>query len=167
MARWSFDLGWSMGWCEVRRSGELASGVERLAYQQPDDGLRLVAATEFFGVQLKRLEAAGETLEAIDYEEINFVGDDNGIRAMHCHGMQLGALLRWAAFRRQPRPTPRAWNTVKKHVTGHGSASQQLVLERVRRLYPHVTDHNEASAVAVMLTALHLDGLDDRGEGGR
>lgn len=153
MARWAFDLGWSMGWAMRRLGNRLSSGVVRLAKDHPDDGLRLVAMTDWLASEWKGIESAGETLDAIDYEEINFVGDENGIRAMHCHGMQLGTLLRWAAFRKQPKPKPRPWNTVKKHVTGHGSASQQTVLAAIRALYPHVTDHNEASAVAVLLTA--------------
>lgn len=141
-----------------RRGDRLTSGVARFAYQTPTDGLRLVAMTDWLASSLKQLEAAGEALESIAYEQINFVGRDNGPAAMHAHGKQLGALQRWAAFRKLPEPEGLPWNTVKKHVTGHGSASRETVLAAVQRIYPHVKDHNEASAVAVMLTARHLEG---------
>lgn len=72
---------------------------------------------------------------------------------LHAHGKQLGNLERWAALKRQPEPRGIVWSVIKKHVTGQGSASRQTMLATVAKAMPEVTDHNQASAVAVMLTA--------------
>lgn len=151
MAGLYIDHGWMMGWCLVRRAG-VSSGVVNLKHGNPIDGLRLLAMTQWLTPVLGVLTAAGEELEEIAYEQITFTGK-NDVDTIHAHGAQRGNLLRWAALKKQPEPRGIAWDVIKKHVTGHRSAARETMLEVVRRAMPEVTDHNQASAVAVMLTA--------------
>jgi Holliday junction resolvasome RuvABC endonuclease subunit len=152
MAGLYIDHGWNMGWCLVRRGGGITSGMLNLKHGNPTDGARLLAMTQWLTATLGQLENAGERLEQIAYERITFVGK-NDADTLHAHGKQLGNLERWACLKRQPVPLGLAWNVIKKHVTGQGSASRQTMLATVQAAMPEVTDHNQASAVAVMLTA--------------
>lgn len=151
MAGLYIDHGWAMGWCLVTRAG-ITSGVVDLKKGNHSDGLRLLAGTQWFTAKLAELDAASEKLTEIFYEQITFVGK-NDADTLHAHGKQLGNLQRWAALKKQPEPRGIAWDVIKKHVTGHRSAARETMLDVVRAAMPEVTDHNQASAVAVMLTA--------------
>lgn len=141
-----------MGYAIERRGGAITSGVVDLRHGNPTDGMRLLAMTQWLTGTLSLLHNAGEVLDEIAYERITFVGK-NDADTMHAHGKQLGNLERWAALKKQPVPMGIAWNVIKKHVTGQGSASRQTMLKVVGAAMPEVTDHNQASAVAVWLTA--------------
>ncbi len=152
MAGLYIDHGWNMGWCLVRRAG-VTSGMVDLRKGNPSDGMRLLAATQWFTARLTELTAAGERITEIVYEQVTFIGK-NDADTVHAHGKQLGNLQRWAALKSQPEPRGIEVRVIKKHVSGgHGSASKETVLEIVSKAMPEVTDHNQASAVAVMLTA--------------
>lgn len=151
MAGLYIDLGWDMGWCLRRRSG-VTSGVVHLKKGNPLEGFRLLAGTQWLTDKLTDLTAAGETLDEIAYELIDFVGN-NDAATLHAHGAQRGNVLRWAALKKQPEPRGIPWDVIKKHVTGHRSAAREMMLSTVRAAMPEVTDHNQASAVAVWLTA--------------
>lgn len=152
MASLNIDLGWNMGWCLVTRAGT-TSGVLDLRKGNRTDGHRLLAMTQWLTAELAKLTAAGEKLTEIVYERVTFVGK-NDADTVHAHGKQLGNLQRWCALKKQPEPFGIEVRVIKKHVTGgHGAASRQTVLELVRKAMPEVTDHNQASAVAIMLTA--------------
>jgi hypothetical protein len=151
MAGLYIDHGWDMGWCVVARAG-VASGVLDSRRGNPDDGGRLLAQSQWLTALLTRLERAGERLTEIVYEQITFVGKNDAF-TLHAHGKQLGNLQRWAALKSQPKPRGIPWDVIKKHVTGHRSAARETMLAVVAAAMPEVTDHNQASAVAVMLTA--------------
>lgn len=153
MARLAIDHGWDMGWC-LERGGNLTSGVQNFRRLR-GDGLRLLAMRDWWSLQLSHLAKTGETLDAIYYEWINFHGRDNSVDAPHAHGKQLGALESWCALKKLPEPIGLQWDKVKVHVTGHRSAAREKMLEVVRGGMPEVSNHNQASAVAVMLTGLN------------
>lgn len=151
MAVIGIDHGWSMGWAVRTRLG-VQSGVFDSRKGNPTDGARLLAQSDFLTALLKKLADAGEIIEEIAYEQITFVGK-NDADTLHAHGKQLGNLQRWACLKKQPVPRGIAWDVIKKHVTGHRSAAREMMLATVGKAMPEVTDHNQASAVAVMLTA--------------
>jgi hypothetical protein len=157
MAWLSFDLGWHYGWALERRGGALTHGHVDLNKNHATAGLKLLAKRQWLTGTLTMLVNAGEQLERIFYEQITFVGD-NSVKAPHAHGKQLGAIESWCALKKVREPTGIPWDEVKKHLTGHRSASQQTILAEIKKQYPDVEDHNEASAVAVMLTARHRFG---------
>lgn len=152
MAGLYIDLGWNMGWCLARRGDGVTSGMLDLRHHNRTDGQRLLAMTQWLTSTLGQLDTAGERLDEIVYERITFVGK-NDADTVHAHGKQLGNLERWAALKKQPVPMGLAWDVVKKHVTGHRSATRDTVKDEIAKRFPEVTDHNRASAVAVMLTA--------------
>ncbi len=152
MAVLALDLGWTCGWCTWRRGDAVASGTERFGSQSGEDGVRLLAFRQFLTATRKSIIDAGETLDDVAFERVDFIAAKNGVNAAHVWGALWGNLESWCAFYRIPLiglPV----STVKKHVTGHGSAAKQLVTKRVQELYPHVIEHNEADAVAVLITA--------------
>lgn len=152
MAVLTLDLGWTCGWATWRRGDAVASGTERFGNQSGEDGVRLLAFRQFLTATRKEITDAGETLDNVAYERVDFIAKKNGVNAAHVWGALWGNLESWCAFYRIPLlglPV----STVKKHVTGHGSAAKQLVTQRVQQLYPHVVEHNEADAVAVLITA--------------
>lgn len=152
MAVLTLDLGWTCGWATWRRGDVVASGTVRLASESPDDGVRFLAFRQFLTATRKEILAAGESLDDVAYERVDFLAPQNGVNAAHVWGGLWGNLASWCAFYSIPLlglPV----STVKKHVTGHGSAAKNLVTTRVQALYPHVREHNEADAVAVLITA--------------
>jgi Holliday junction resolvasome RuvABC endonuclease subunit len=158
MAVLALDLGWQFGWCIWRRGDAMSSGVVNLRAQAPTDGARLRIKRQWLTSKLAELTAAGEILADVVYERITFVGK-NGVDTLHAHGKQLGAVESWCALKGVPEPDGINWDDVKKHVTGQRSAARELVLKTIQRQFPNVTDHNEASAIAVMLTARHRAGV--------
>lgn len=151
MAGLYVDHGWAMGFCWLTRAG-ITSGVVDLRRGNLTDGARLLAMTQWLTAGLAKLDHAGERLAEIVYEQITFVGK-NDADTLHAHGKQLGNLQRWAVLKGQPEPRGIAWDVIKKHVTGQRSASRQTMLKVISTAMPEVTDHNQASAMAVMLTA--------------
>lgn len=160
MAWLTLDLGWHFGWCEERRGGALTSGHVDLTAHHATHGQRLLAKTQWLTSRLVLLENAGEKLDRVFHEQITFHAKKNSVKAPHAHGKQLGTVDRWCALKKVREPEGLPWDEVKKHLTGHRSASQDTVLAEIQKLYPalNVTDHNEASAVAVMRLARHRFG---------
>lgn len=154
MAVATFDLGWSCGWCLWRRDDVIESGVWRLTNESPHDDVRFLAFRQNLTGLRAKLEACGEVLESVAYEQVDFFPERNGVYAAHVYGGLWGNLLSWCRFYRiAPRGIP--VSTIKKHVTGHGSAAKPLVTKRIKELFPaaNITDHNEADARAILLTA--------------
>ncbi len=152
MAVLALDLGWEFGWCLWRRGDRITSGVVNLRRDAHTDGLRLLAKRQWLTATLGQLEGAGEKLTDVVYEQITFVGK-NGVETLHAHGKQLGAVESWCALKKVAEPRGIAWDVIKKHVTGQRSAARELVLKTIQQRFPDVQNHNQASAVAVMLTA--------------
>lgn len=157
MAVLTFDFGWHFGWCSWRKGG-ITSGHVNLAKGQPDHGLRLLDFERWLIGTHKQMLAAGEELSDVRWEQITFNGHDNGPESLHHHGMQLGTVLRFCARHRVKRYEGIPFNTVKLFIAGNGYATQKAVLAAVQGKFPKITDHNEASAVAVMLTAIDREG---------
>ena len=148
----ALDLATSCGWCLWRRGDRIESGVWNLAEAGPDDADRFASLRQRLTKARKMLESAGETLNDIVYESVDFIPKKNGVYAAHVYGALWGNLLTWSRLHDiKPIGIPVA--TIKKHVTGHGSAAKPLVTMRIQELFPHVRKHDEADAVAVMLTA--------------
>ncbi|HTE37538.1 MAG TPA: hypothetical protein VK634_17135 [Reyranella sp.] len=152
MAYLGLDLGKSLGWALWRRGDVVESGVKHFGGEGSTDGLAFYGFRLFLGDTRKMLERAGELLEGIIYESVDFIARDNGIYAAHVYGAMWGNLESWCEQRAIPRKGINV-ATIKKHVTGHGSAAKPLVTKRIKLLFPHVREHNEADAVAALITA--------------
>ncbi len=153
MAVLAFDVALSVGWCAWRQGNRIESGRKDFAKVDPhDDGLRFLAWRQWLTAKRNEIIKAGETLESIVFESVDFIPQKNGVYSAHIYGAMWGNLASWCAFH---KIDCRGINvaTIKKHVTGHGSAAKSLVTARINAIYPHITQHDEADAVAVMLTA--------------
>lgn len=152
MAVLAFDVALSLGWCAWRRGDRIESGFKDFSRVDHDDGARFLAFRQWLTAKRKEILDAGETVENVVFESVDFFPAKNGVYAAHVYGAMWGNLTSWCAFY---GIDCRGINvsTIKKHVTGHGSAAKPLVTKRVQELYPHVMQHDEADAVAVMLTA--------------
>lgn len=159
MAWLGLDLGWTFGYALRWRNGEIAHGFKNLRSQSDSDGLRLLVKTQWLTAKLKEINDAGERLEAVFYEQITFNAKKNKVETPHAHGKQLGTVERWCALKDVADPEGIPWDEVKKNATGHRSASQDLVFKTIQKRFQAVTDHNEASAVAVILAAEKRRGL--------
>lgn len=152
MAGLYIDHGWNMGWCLVRKGGAITSGSVDFTNGNPTDGARLLAMTQWLTATLGQLHNAGEELTEIVYERITFTGK-NSADVVHAHGKQLGNLERWAALKKQPVPRGIAWDVIKRHVAGRIVKREEMAGVLAERFTLNVRDADEASAVAVMLTA--------------
>lgn len=152
MAVLAFDVALSVGWCAWRRGDRIESGVKDFAGVDPNDGPRFLAWRQWLTAKRKEFLDAGETLTDVVYESVDFIPRKNGVYSAHIYGAMWGNLTSWCAFY-GVRCRGINVSTIKKHVTGHGSAAKPLVTARIRELFPHVQQHDEADAVAVLLTA--------------
>lgn len=152
MATLALDLATSCGWCLWRKGDVIESGEWKLAHESREDAIRFLAFRQNLTGLKSKLEACGEKLDSVVYESVDFFPEKNGVYAAHVYGALWGNLLSWCAFHRI-EPVGLSVSTVKKHVTGHGSAAKELVTKRIKALFPHVRGHDEADAVAVLLTA--------------
>lgn len=152
MAVLALDLGLDCGWCLWRAGDAMSSGVKRFRDLGPDR-VRYRAFRLWLETQRRELEAAGEKLNDVTFEYIDFVPKEaRRHQGLHTYGAFRGLLLAWCETN-GIADRPIAWDVVKLHVTGHRSAAKPLVTKRIQQLFPNVVDHNEADAVAVMLTA--------------
>lgn len=152
MAVLTLDLAWSCGWCLWRQGDRVESGVRDFKAAGGRDGARLYAFRLFLTATLNTLKAAGEALNDVAFESVDFFPAKNGVNAAHIYGALWGNLETWCEHYKIPCRGINV-STIKKHVTGHGSAAKPLVTKRVQELFPHVRQHDEADAVAVLLTA--------------
>lgn len=152
MATLCLDLGWNCGWCLWRAGDEVTSGEWKLDRESPDDDVRLLAFRQKLSAVRAELDKAGERLDSVAYESVDFRVPTNGVYAEQVWGALWGNLLSWCRYHKIDARGVNV-STIKKHVTGHGSAAKPLVTKRVKELFPHVRGHNEADAVALLLTA--------------
>ena len=68
MAWLTLDLGWTFGWCLVRRGDRLTSGFVDLRPHHPTNGMRLLAKRQWLTGTLTMLTNAGEQLDRTFYE---------------------------------------------------------------------------------------------------
>ena len=154
MAHLALDLGLSLGWAIIRHDGKIESGVRDLARAGSTDGARFHALRLFLVDTKTKLKLEGDELEGVIFERVDFMVKKNGINAAHIYGALWGCVTSWAHGNGLPcQGIPVA--TIKAHICGPGlkTAAKPLVTKRIKELFPHVVDHNEADAVAIILTA--------------
>ena len=154
MAHLALDLGLSLGWAIFHDDGEIESGVRRLIDAGGSDGARFHAMRVFLVDTRTKLKLDGEQLEGVIFERVDFLVKKNGVNAAHIYGALWGQVVGWCHGNSIPcQGIP--VSTIKSHICGkaYSTAAKPLVTKRVQELFPHVRDHNEADAVAIILTA--------------
>lgn len=152
MAELYLDLGLDCGWCMAWRTKPMTHGVERFRNVGPDR-VRYRAFRLWLIAKQKEIEAAGEKLELIGFEYIDFIPKkQRQHHGPHTYGGLRALLLAWCETNGIP-DQPVDWDVIKTHNTGIRSAAKPLVTKRIENILGVELDHNEADAIAVKFTA--------------
>lgn len=153
MAELYLDLGMNTGWCLHWQTKPMTHGVknfrklgtDRVVYR----GFRL-----WLIEKQKEVETAGEKLDLIGFEYIDFIPKtQRQHQGPHTYGALRGLLLAWCETNSIP-DREIGWDTVKLHITSIRSAAKPIVTKRIKTILGlKDLDHNEADAIAVKFTA--------------
>lgn len=158
----ALDLGTNTGWALRRPDGVIESGVAKFTPAGHEgDGLRFLRFRAFLHETKRRVDAMGGAIGLVEYEHVDFIRPGQ-VYSAHVWGGMWATLTAWCEHHRIAyRGIPQA--TLKKRITGRGSFKKGAAKEAVRaavnlrlsQLYGRrglVTDHNEADALALLLT---------------
>jgi len=146
----ALDLGTTTGWA-LRHGTDTHSGTVSFRPSRYDGGgMRYLR----FRGWLDQLAVERALPEAIYFEEVRRHAATD---AAHIYGGLLATLTSWCEERGlayQGVPV----GTIKRHVTGKGSADKQAVIAAVRDRGFSPADDNEADAIAILLWVLETKG---------
>jgi hypothetical protein len=146
----ALDLGTTTGWAIRGHDGLITSGTVSFRPGRFDGGgMRYLRFTNW----LTEIDRLSGPIAAIWFEEVRrHVATD----AAHVYGGLMATLTAWAELRAVPYSgTP--VGTIKRHATGHGSASKQAMIAAVRARGYSPADDNEADAIALLLWAIETN----------
>jgi crossover junction endodeoxyribonuclease RuvC len=136
----SLDLGTVCGWC-LGTPGSHVSGTWNL---KPDKyeggGMRYLKFRQKLDEIAKSVEISQVVYEA--------VRKHRGTDAAHIYGGLMGCLTEWCEFNGIPYEGVPV-GTIKKHWTGNGAATKEMMLAECEEREIVVSDDNEADAVAL------------------
>ncbi len=143
----ALDLGQITGWALRGADGLITSGS--VAFKP---GRFESAGMVFlrFGRWLDEVHDLAAGIDELVFEEVRA---HRGTAAAHWYGGLLAHLSAWAETRQVPYQGVPV-GTIKRHVTGRGSASKDAVVAAVRALGHQPADDNEADALALLHWAL-------------
>jgi Holliday junction resolvasome RuvABC endonuclease subunit len=143
----ALDLGTKTGWAIQNSRGAIMSGVlDFKGGRYEGGGMRFVR----FSKALRELCEA-EKIQQIHFEEVR---RHLGVDAAHIYGGFLAVLSTYCETENISYSGIPV-GTIKKYITGKGNASKKEMVDHVRKRGFLVTDHNEADALSVLLTALN------------
>jgi Holliday junction resolvasome RuvABC endonuclease subunit len=139
----SLDLGTHTGWALRQADGATTSGVEHFKPQRFEGGgMRFLR----FKRWLTDVKQMADRIDAIYFEEVR---RHAGIDAAHAYGGFMAHLTAWCEHHSIPYQGVPV-GTIKKHATGKGNASKEEMIDAIRQRGIHVTDDNEADALALL-----------------
>ena len=148
----AIDLGLNTGWALRDASGLITSGCRGFKPGRFEGGGMPLLR---FAAWLDELHRITSGLSRVYFEEVRA---HKGTAAAHTYGAFLGQLTVWCERQYVPyQGVPVA--TIKKHATGKGNASKELVIAAMRRLGYAPADDNEADALAILHWALAQEGV--------
>lgn len=143
----ALDLGTRTGWA-MRQNGITVSGfIEFKNGRFEGGGMRYLRFKQW----LNQLYTSSGDIGAVYFEEVRrHIGTD----AAHVYGGFMAHLTAWCEARQIPyKGVP--VGTIKKHATGSGSASKDLMIEAAREIAAYsVEDDNEADAICLLDLAI-------------
>jgi crossover junction endodeoxyribonuclease RuvC len=146
----TLDLGTKTGWARAiddpwwkKTWGEYTYGTVDFSTKRLDGGgMRYLN----FNRWLEYMNLSNKINE-IYFEEV--LGH-KGTVAAHVYGGFLGGLMSWCEKYKIPYQGVPV-STIKKHITGKGNASKQMVIDAVKAKGYDVQDDNQADAMALLL----------------
>ena len=138
----ALDLGTTTGWA-VSTDGHITSGTECFNHDRySGGGMRFLR----FRKWLDEIKALNYGLDEVYFEEVRrHVGTD----ASHVYGGFMAHLTAWCEQDGIPYEGVPV-GTIKKFMTGNGSASKDMMMEAIRQKGHAPQDHNEADALALL-----------------
>lgn len=141
----ALDLGSITGWALSQADDQIISGTVSFKPNRFEGGgMRYLR----FGRWLTEIQTAVQKIDAVYFEEVR---RHLGVDAAHAYGGFLGTLSAWCERANIPY-TGVPVGTIKKAVTGKGTASKAAVIAAVRALGYETNDDNEADAIALLHT---------------
>jgi Holliday junction resolvasome RuvABC endonuclease subunit len=152
----ALDLGTTTGWALRGRDAVITSGSPSFKPQRFEGGgMRYLR----FKRWLTELKAASDGVDAVFFEEVR---RHAGVDAAHAYGGFMAHLTAWCEHHRIPYQGVPV-GTIKKHVTGKGTAGKAEVMLAVHALGHAPADDNEADALALLHWAIqHHDLAQER-----
>ena len=150
-AQLALDLGTNTGWALQGGDDFISSGTVSLRHTRYDGGgMRFLR----FRRWLEQLDIDAGPIEAVYYEEVR---RHAGTDAAHVYGGLLAVLTAWCeehlvAYQGVPV------GTIKRFITGKGSADKAAVIAAVQAKGFAPADDNEADAIAILLWAIETRG---------
>ncbi len=148
----ALDLGTTTGWALRDLAGNTTHGFVSFKPQRFEGG-----GMRFLRFKRWLAEIKGSTERGIDAVYFEEVRRHLGVDAAHIYGGLLATLTSWCEHHQIPYEGVPV-GTIKRHVSGKGNASKEEVIQAVGRLGFHVTDDNEADAIALLRLAAEMDG---------
>ena len=147
----ALDLGDTTGWAVLNEDKIIRSGHSKV-------GNRKFPALRFPNF-LKLLDdlknMGGEKIKKIYYESVYM--PHRSIAASYAYGGYKACLEVWGDRNVIPL-CPVACSSARMVVFGNGKIAKDEVFEKVKELYPTVSDHNQADAITIGLWAIKMLG---------
>jgi Holliday junction resolvasome RuvABC endonuclease subunit len=144
----ALDLGTNTGWAIREKQGYITSGTVSFKQQRFEGGGMTYLR---FKRWLTDFKATLGDVEAIYFEEVRA---HKGVDAAHKYGGFLAHLTAWCEHHGIPYQGIPV-GTIKKHITGKGNSSKELVIEAIKKKGFMPIDDNEADSLALLDFVLH------------
>ncbi len=140
------DLGTTTGWAFRENENTIVSGSINFKNSRFEGGgMRYLKFTRFLD-EMSSLKNVGQVF----FEEVR---RHKGVDAAHAYGGFLAHLTAWCEKNVIPYEGVPV-GTIKKHATGKGNASKDMMIESARRRGHNTDDDNEADAIAILYWAI-------------
>lgn len=143
----ALDLGTQTGWALSSGDRDIISGSESFKPSRFEGGgMRYLR----FKRWLTELKSHTDGIDAVYFEEVR---RHAGVDAAHAYGGFMAHLTAWSEHHGIPYQGVPV-GTIKKHATGKGNASKELMIKAVQQRGHQPVDDNEADAIALLYWAL-------------
>jgi len=144
----ALDLGTTTGWALRDQAAAITHGFASFKPQRFEGG-----GMRFLRFKRWLTEIKGTTDNGIDAVYFEEVRRHLGVDAAHVYGGLMATLTSWCEHHQIPYEGVPV-GTIKRHISGKGNASKDEVIKAVGELGFHVSDDNEADAIALLNLAI-------------
>ena len=144
----ALDLGTTTGWALRDQAGSISHGFVNFKPQRFEGGGMRFLRFKRWLTEIKAINEHG--IDAVYFEEVR---RHLGVDAAHVYGGLMATLTSWCEHHQIPYEGVPV-GTIKRHISGKGNASKDEVIKAVGELGFHVSDDNEADAIALLNLAI-------------
>ena len=144
----ALDLGTTTGWALRDPAGSITHGFASFKPQRFEGGGMRFLRFKRWLTEIKATTEQG--IDAVCFEEVR---RHLGVDAAHVYGGLMATLTAWCEHHQIPYEGVPV-GTIKRHISGKGNASKDEVIRAVGELGFHVSDDNEADAIALLHLAI-------------